>query len=177
MVIGKFLVKQRAWKFGILLVFSILMALSNSCTSAVSISSASQVAPNPTQSPNLTAIAPKSNTPSTARSGVLAINVQDAYNLIKDKGDNSNFIIIDVRTAGEFSGGHLAGAVNIDYYLSDFKLNVGTLDRSKEYLVYCQTGIRSTAATQLMADLDFVNVDNLIGGIAQWLNAGYPVTK
>jgi len=165
MVIEKFLVKQRAWTFGILLVFSILMALSNGCTGSA-LPSSSQVAPNLTQSSNPTAIAPKSDTPSTARSAVLAISVQDAYNLIKNKGDNSNFIIIDVRTAGEFSGGHLAGAVNMDYYSSDFKLNVGKLDRSKVYLVYCQTGIRSTAATQIMVDLDFVNVDNLTGGIA-----------
>jgi rhodanese-related sulfurtransferase len=157
-------------------VFSILMALSNGCTGSA-LPSSSPVAPNLTQSPNLTAIAPKSNTTTSAKSVALAINVQDAYKLIQSNQDNSNFIIIDVRTAGEFSGGHLPSAVNMDYYSSDFKSNIGKLDRNKDYLVYCQTGIRSTAATQIMADLDFVNVDNLIGGIAQWLNAGYPVTK
>jgi rhodanese-related sulfurtransferase len=161
MAIGKLIVKQNCWTLGFLVVLSILMALSYGCT----------------QSPNPTANAPISNTATTARSGVLAINVQDAYSLIKNKGDNSNFVILDVRTAGEFSGGHLAGAVNMDYYSPDFKSNVGKLDRTKEYLVYCQTGIRSTAATQIMADLDFANVDNLTGGFSQWLSAGYPVTK
>ena len=108
---------------------------------------------------------------------VPVISVQDASNLIQNNKANPDFIIIDVRTADEFNSGHLAKAVNMDYSSSDFKSNVDKLDRNKEYLIYCQTGIRGAAATQIMLDLGFTKVHNLSGGIVQWLNAGYPTLK
>ena len=47
----------------------------------------------------------------------------EAFHLMLNKGDG---IIIDVRTAQEFSSGHITEATNIDYYSEQFleKLNI-----------------------------------------------------
>jgi rhodanese-related sulfurtransferase len=110
------------------------------------------------------------NTPS-----VPTIDVQDAYALIQNNQNNPDFIILDVRTPDEFKGGFLAGAINIDYYSPDFKDKIGQLDRNKEYLVYCRSGVRGVASVQIMLGLGFTRVHNLSGGIVQWINAGLPI--
>ena len=101
----------------------------------------------------------------------------DAYNLIQKNKDNSDFIIIDVRTVDEFNSGHIANAINIDYYSPDFESIIGKLDRNRQYLVYCRTGIRGAAATQIMVGLDFKEVHNLSGGIIQWIQDGYTIVN
>jgi hypothetical protein len=45
----------------------------------------------------------------------------------------------------------------------------------KEYLVYCATGIRGAAATQIMINLGFKNVQNMAGGITAWIQDGYAI--
>jgi rhodanese-related sulfurtransferase len=97
--------------------------------------------------------------------------------LIQNNKVNLDLIIIDVRTPDEFNGGHLANAININYYSPEFKSNIDKLDRNKEYLIYCRTGVRGTGATQIMIDLGFTRVYNLAGGIVQWIDAGYPTLK
>lgn len=77
-------------------------------------------------------------------------------------------IIIDVRTADEYSGGKIENAVNIDFYSSDFKQKLESLDKSTSYLVYCAAGGRSGKAKNLMYDLGFTEVYNLLGGYGNW---------
>ncbi len=59
--------------------------------------------------------------------------------------------LVDVRTAGEFSSGHVAGAINIPVDQLQGRLSeLG--DKNKPVVVYCQSGMRSrSAATQLRA--------------------------
>jgi rhodanese-related sulfurtransferase len=96
--------------------------------------------------------------------------------LIQQNRNNLEFVILDVRTAGEFNAGHIAGAVNKDYTSAQFTADVSLLDKSTQYLVYCQTGVRGAAATQIMIGLGFSNVENMAGGITAWIQDGYPVT-
>ena len=112
----------------------------------------------------------------TSTSGVPTIIVADAFNLIQQNISNPNLVILDVRTANEFNTGHIAGAINIDYYAADFQANISKLNKNKQYLVYCATGIRGAAATQIMITLGFKQVQNMAGGITAWIQGGYPVT-
>ncbi len=48
------------------------------------------------------------------------ISPDQANRLILDNKGNPDFLIIDIRTPGEFRTGHLEGAVLIDYYTKDF---------------------------------------------------------
>ena len=68
--------------------------------------------------------------------------------------------VIDVRTAGEYAEGHLEGAVNIDVQSAAFTEEVGKLDTSGTYVVYCRSGNRSKAAIDTMKSMGFTNLIN-----------------
>ena len=82
-----------------------------------------------------------------------------------------NFVVIDVRTAGEFAPRHIKTALNIDYYSATFAGAIRALDKSKTYFVYCGSGSRSAMAMDIMRPLGFTRVYNLIGGLAVFNSA------
>lgn len=86
-----------------------------------------------------------------------------------------NTVVLDVRTPEEFAAGHLKGAMNIDFRAAGFNQKVDQLDKSKNYLVYCASGNRSTQATIQMEETGFKHVVN-IGGF-EALKAGGLKTK
>ena len=89
----------------------------------------------------------------------------------------TNAVVLDVRTPKEFTAGHIPGAVNIDWNASDFASKAAALDKSKTYLVHCAVGGRSAKASDKMTALQFTDVYNLEGGMKAWENAGKPVEK
>lgn len=99
-----------------------------------------------------------------------------ADSLIDANLTNPDFVILDVRTPSEYAGGHLINAQNINYYDANFSSQIGALDHSRMYLLYCAGGSRSTATFNLMQSLHFKEVYNLSGGISGWIAAGYPTT-
>jgi rhodanese-related sulfurtransferase len=105
------------------------------------------------------------------------ISVADAHALIETSQSNPTFVILDVRTPAEYAAGHIEGAINIDYQAADFRDRVSKLEKVKSYLVYCRTGVRSAAASDIMVDLGFYYVSNMTGGITDWQAAGFPVVK
>jgi rhodanese-related sulfurtransferase len=101
----------------------------------------------------------------------------EAETLIKGNSNNPEFIILDVRTPGEFASGHLAGATNIDFNANDFEVKIVQLDKNKIYLVYCRTGHRSAKAVSIMKNKGFKSLRNLNGGITGWAEANLPVVS
>ncbi len=83
--------------------------------------------------------------------------------------------VLDVRSAGEFSEGHLQGAINVDVEGMQFDGDIAKLDKTKVYAVYCHSGRRSVIASKKMADAGFTSIFNLTGGILEWTSAGFPV--
>ncbi len=82
---------------------------------------------------------------------------------------DSNTVILDVRTDREFEAGAIPNSVQIDFMSPDFKDSVSKLDPNKTYVVYCQSGGRSTAASKIMTkELGFKDVKNLEGGYSTW---------
>ena len=101
---------------------------------------------------------------------------QQASALIQANSNNSKFSIIDVRTPEEFVTGFIEGAVNIDYYASDFRTSqLWVLDKGKTYLVYCGSGKRSALARDIMADMGFQTVYTIVDGLTTWKSLGYPL--
>jgi len=96
------------------------------------------------------------------------ITPSQAAALIKEKGADPLFVILDVRTAKEFSTCWIKGALNIDIKAADFKEKVEKLDRSGIYLAYCKGGVRSARAMNLMKEAGFKMVFNLVGGLMKW---------
>ena len=78
-------------------------------------------------------------------------------------------IILDVRTTEEFETSRIPNSLNIDFYNPEiFMQEIGKLDKDISYYIYCRTGVRSANSCQLMSELGFKNVYNLVGGIVEW---------
>ena len=86
-------------------------------------------------------------------------------------------ITLDVRTPGEFMGGYIDGAKNIDFQSGNFENEIAALDKNATYAVYCRSGNRSGQAVKVMHDAGFHNVYNLNGGVIDWANAGLPLVN
>ena len=87
---------------------------------------------------------------------------------------SKNAVVLDVRTPGEFTAGHLENAVNIDWNNSSSETELKNLDPTKEYYVYCLSGGRSSGAAEFLRSNGIKNVYELSGGIMKWRAAGLP---
>jgi rhodanese-related sulfurtransferase len=83
--------------------------------------------------------------------------------------------IIDVRTPGEYSAGHLQNALNYNWNGDDFDKQIASLDKTKPVFVYCHSGRRSNAAAKKMRANGFAEVYELKGGIVKWEANDLPV--
>ncbi len=86
-------------------------------------------------------------------------------------------VVVDVRTAKEYAGGHIEGAVNI-VWDNNFKTSLQNASLSKEQplAVYCRSGRRSKAAANVLTQEGY-KVIELDKGIISWQQAGLPVAK
>jgi rhodanese-related sulfurtransferase len=73
--------------------------------------------------------------------------------------------VIDVRTPGEWSTGHLDGAINIDLEGADFASKVDALDHAANYVVYCHSGNRAGQAIDYMTNHGFTGSLINAGGV------------
>ena len=78
-------------------------------------------------------------------------------------GRSPGALVVDVRTPGEFTGGHVAGARNVDVTGDGFEAALDTVDRSRPVFLYCRTGNRSGRAKELLDGMGFQNVVNAGG--------------
>ena len=92
-----------------------------------------------------------------------------------DKADVlADFFIVDVRTATVFSGGHLAGAVNLPYPDLAKPSSLAVLPTDRPILVVCGSGLQSAQGAAILGMLGY-NVRILSGGMAV-VPASYKVT-
>ena len=86
-------------------------------------------------------------------------------------------LVVDLRPAAEYAGGHILGARNIP--LAELERRAGELDKhkAKPVILHCGDGNRAGGGISLLRKLGFANVVNLSGGYAAWLQAGLPVEK
>lgn len=82
---------------------------------------------------------------------------------------DTNAVILDVRTQEEVEEGMIADAKHIDIYLGQgFLDQIDTLDKEKNYYVYCRSGKRSVQACALMKQRGIHSTHNLLGGYMAW---------
>jgi rhodanese-related sulfurtransferase len=85
--------------------------------------------------------------------------------------------VVDVRSAREFEGGALPGAVNIPLNDPAFRERLGSLNIKKPVLVYCAGGYRSRKAMPILREKGFVRIHHLHRGFHSWRFAGLPVVQ
>lgn len=109
----------------------------------------------------------------SSSSGAVDLGVSEFATKVAEAG----VITLDVRTPGEYMGGFIQGAQNIDFQSGNFEYEIASLDKNATYAVYCRSGNRSGQAVKVMHDAGFHNVYNLNGGVIDWANAGLPLVN
>lgn len=89
---------------------------------------------------------------------ITAQEVQNIYN-------NKNIQIIDVREPHEFSFGHIPNSKLLP--LGQIDLRLKELDKEKEIIVVCASGMRSSRAARILSANGY-KVKNLLGGMGSW---------
>ncbi len=83
--------------------------------------------------------------------------------------------LLDVRTPGEFSSGHVPGAKLAPLSdLSPEHPEVAALDKAQPVYIICQSGGRSSRAADQLAAAGFTTI-NVQGGTGAWVAQGGPV--
>jgi rhodanese-related sulfurtransferase len=96
-----------------------------------------------------------------AGGGVTVVDVQGVQ-----KATSQGVRIVDVRSVGEFEGGHVPGAQNVP--LDQFQSVASQWDKNAPVLVYCQTGARSAEAVSMLEQLGFKKILHFDKGIVAW---------
>ena len=94
---------------------------------------------------------------------------------IKKEMVNGKSVLVDVRTDKEWQAGKAKGAIHFELK----RLQNGEmpkLARNRRIYVYCQSGMRSKIAQQVLTDNGFDNVTNL-GGLSTWQTKGGKIDK
>ena len=90
------------------------------------------------------------------------------------RGDDLD--LIDVREPHEWEIARIPGARLIP--LGSFPAAIPSLDRNRDIVVQCRSGVRSGKAVRMLQDAGFTRVQNLVGGILRWSDDVDPsVTK
>ena len=87
---------------------------------------------------------------------VLVVGCSKGNKEMKDELDTilekDNYIVVDVRTNEEYNTSHVVGSINIPYDEIDENTN---LDKTKDILVYCKSGVRSKKAYDTLKSLGY----------------------
>jgi len=86
-------------------------------------------------------------------------------------------VILDVRTPGEYSRGHIEGSTLIDVSNRNFVDKVSLLQKDKPIYIYCLTGSRSQAVANFLSQNGYSKIYNLTYGIIEWQRYGFPIVQ
>lgn len=89
---------------------------------------------------------------------------------------NNNVVILDVRTPREYDYGRIPRSINKNFFDDDFKDYVNQLDKTKEYIIYCRSGRRSTNAYPSFRNAG-LKAYNFKPGILGWKKSGRSLVK
>lgn len=92
------------------------------------------------------------------------VNAEEADSMMEEE---SGYIILDVRTAQEYSEKHIPGATNIPNETIGTEDIPELPDKEQLILVYCRSGNRSKQASEKLVKLGYTNIVEF-GGINDW---------
>lgn len=92
------------------------------------------------------------------------VNAEEAAIMMEEE---SSYIILDVRTAQEYSEKHIPGAINIPNETIGTEDIPELPDKEQLILVYCRSGNRSKQASEKLVKLGYTNIVEF-GGINDW---------
>lgn len=96
----------------------------------------------------------------------------DADEVEKHLNDD-NTQIIDVRGLSEYKAGHIPGADHV--FIGTLPDNLDKIDKDKDLIVHCQSGVRATVAYSILRKHGFDNLRNFSGSMKEWTDKNKPV--
>jgi len=101
------------------------------------------------------------------------LNTQELQSLVEK--ERPEVLLLDVRTPGEWSGGHIPGSVLIP--MSEVPERLAEIPRDKKVVVICASGARSAAVARFLDQRGYPWVANYGGGIDDWQRRGLPLAR
>ncbi len=105
-----------------------------------------------------------------------AIYPLTAEDFLAKLNQEKNALVVDVRTAEEFTKNKITRAVNYDWNNGDFKNAATGWDKQSPVFVYCLSGGRSIKAAAYLRENGFTNIYELEGGLLTLNNKNVPKT-
>ena len=99
----------------------------------------------------------------------------DAVKKRMDAGDK--LLLVDVREDNEFAKDHLPGAIHLGRGIIERDIEAKVPELNTEMILYCGGGFRSALAADNLQKMGYTNVISMDGGIRDWREKGYPLTK
>ena len=110
---------------------------------------------------------PKSAATSDAKEQGTAFQRVTSDEAAKMMAAEKGYIVLDVRTAGEYAGGHIPNAINVPNESINTTPPKELPDKGQRIFVYCRSGKRSHDAAQKLAAMGYGNIVDF-GGIMDW---------
>jgi rhodanese-related sulfurtransferase len=92
-----------------------------------------------------------------------------------DRGEK--FLLIDVREESEYARDHLPGAVHLGKGIIERDIENRVPDVNTPMVLYCGGGFRSALAADNLQKMGYINVISMDGGIRDWREKQFPLTK
>lgn len=99
------------------------------------------------------------------------ITPDELHTMLKDK--DFTFINVHIPFAGNIAGTDLS----IAYDQIDQNLSLLPTNENSRIVLYCRSGRMSQIAAEKLVSLGYTNIWNLEGGMVDWEQAGYEITK
>ena len=92
------------------------------------------------------------------------VSMDEAFKIMNEE---SNYIILDVRTIDEYNEGHIPNAICVPNETIKNDIVNKLPNKEQLILIYCRSGNRSSQAASKLAKLGYTNLID-IGGIIDW---------
>jgi len=109
-----------------------------------------------------------------AKAAIKVVSAEDVKAAIEKK---EKAVILDVRDSGEYTAGHLPGAMNVSRGTLEWGIWSKVPDQNAKIYVYCKTAGRSALATKVLNDLGYKNAVLMDAQFEDWIKKGYPVER
>ena len=85
---------------------------------------------------------------------------------------DTDYILVDVRTLEEYESGHIQDAKHFDFYSESFQKEILSLDKSSSIILYCRTQNRSIKTANYLKENGYKEITVIAGGITSWVKNG-----
>lgn len=83
--------------------------------------------------------------------------------------------VIDVRSTSEYDSGHIDGVEHA--FLGKLAQEINKIDRGRQTVVHCQSGLRAAIANSILAAHNIKNAKIFPGGMNEWQRQQLPVVR